>query len=173
MGSCNGFDIYRFNKREEDFPSLREYNDYLEEVEDMSTFLFLLFLLESFWIFLFEEYLCMHKLPFLSLAAFNLIEGIDAPAIEEKIAKYQEENAEQIMVNRARKVFDNIFFLIFIFIIIWIYFRAWFYLMADAIIGWGVGCSSGSKQGTSYTNWQWRGESRLFSCVIDPQWGWS
>lgn len=24
-----------FNKREEDFPSLREYNDYLEEVEDM------------------------------------------------------------------------------------------------------------------------------------------
>ncbi|KAE9462541.1 hypothetical protein C3L33_05550, partial [Rhododendron williamsianum] len=26
----------RFNKREEDFPSLREYNDYLEEVEDMS-----------------------------------------------------------------------------------------------------------------------------------------
>lgn len=28
--------IHRFNKREEDFPSLREYNDYLEEVEDMS-----------------------------------------------------------------------------------------------------------------------------------------
>lgn len=26
----------RYNKREEDFPSLREYNDYLEEVEDMS-----------------------------------------------------------------------------------------------------------------------------------------
>ncbi|ONK77654.1 uncharacterized protein A4U43_C02F9070 [Asparagus officinalis] len=25
-----------FNKREEDFPSLREYNDYLEEVEDMT-----------------------------------------------------------------------------------------------------------------------------------------
>ncbi|KAL6331574.1 hypothetical protein AAG906_011514 [Vitis piasezkii] len=59
-----------FNKREDDFPSLREYNDYLEEVEDMTT---------------------------------NLIEGIDAPAIEAKIAKYQEENAEQIMINRARK----------------------------------------------------------------------
>ena len=26
----------RYNKREEDFPSLRDYNDYLEEVEDMS-----------------------------------------------------------------------------------------------------------------------------------------
>ncbi|KAG4914754.1 hypothetical protein AAZX31_19G033500 [Glycine max] len=59
-----------FNKREDDFPSLREYNDYLEEVEDMT---------------------------------FNLIEGIDVSDIEAKIAKYQEENAEQIMINRARK----------------------------------------------------------------------
>lgn len=59
-----------FNKREEDFPSLREYNDYLEEVEDMT---------------------------------FNLIEGIDVAAIEAKIAKYQEENAEQIVNSRARK----------------------------------------------------------------------
>ncbi|KAG4169456.1 hypothetical protein ERO13_A12G083500v2 [Gossypium hirsutum] len=59
-----------FNKREEDFPSLREYNDYLEEVEDM---------------------------------IFKLIEGIDVQAIEEKITKYQQENAEQIMINQARK----------------------------------------------------------------------
>ena len=27
-----------FNKRREDFSDLREYNDYLEEVEDISTF---------------------------------------------------------------------------------------------------------------------------------------
>jgi hypothetical protein len=33
-----------------------------------------------------------------------LIEGIDVAAIEARIAKYQEENAEQIMINRARKV---------------------------------------------------------------------
>lgn len=59
-----------FNKREDDFPSLRDYNDYLEEVEDMT---------------------------------FNLIEGIDVPTIEAKIAKYQEENAEQIINARARK----------------------------------------------------------------------
>lgn len=59
-----------FNKREDDFPSLKEYNDYLEEVEDMT---------------------------------FNLIEGIDVAAIEARIAKYQEENSEQIMINRARK----------------------------------------------------------------------
>ncbi|KAL3503898.1 hypothetical protein ACH5RR_033739 [Cinchona calisaya] len=59
-----------FNKREEDFPTLREYNDYLEEVEDM---------------------------------VVNLIEGIDVPAIEAKIAQYQTENAEQIMIAQARK----------------------------------------------------------------------
>ncbi|KAH0467766.1 hypothetical protein IEQ34_002799 [Dendrobium chrysotoxum] len=59
-----------FNKREEDFPSLKEYNDYLEEVEDMT---------------------------------FNLIEGIDVDAIESNIAKYQEENADQIIIARARK----------------------------------------------------------------------
>ncbi|KAL2513297.1 cyclin-dependent kinase-activating kinase assembly factor-related [Abeliophyllum distichum] len=59
-----------YNKREEDFPSLREYNDYLEEVEDM---------------------IC------------NLIEGVDVPAIEAKIAEYQKENAEQIMNAHARK----------------------------------------------------------------------
>lgn len=39
--------------------------------------------------------------PFL---AFNLVEGIDVAAIEAKIAKYQEENAEQIINARARKV---------------------------------------------------------------------
>ncbi|CAN4081161.1 unnamed protein product [Withania somnifera] len=59
-----------YNKREENFPSLREYNDYLEEVEDM---------------------------------IFNLIEGIDVPAIEARIAQYQRENAEQIMIAQARK----------------------------------------------------------------------
>ncbi|XP_068669840.1 uncharacterized protein [Aristolochia californica] len=59
-----------FNKRDEDFPSLKDYNDYLEEVEDMTC---------------------------------SLIEGIDVAVIEAKIAKYQEENAEQIINARARK----------------------------------------------------------------------
>ncbi|PKA52531.1 hypothetical protein AXF42_Ash001511 [Apostasia shenzhenica] len=61
-----------FNKREEDFTSLKEYNDYLEEVEDMAS---------------------------------TLIEGksADVAAIEAKMLKYQEENAEQIIIARARK----------------------------------------------------------------------
>lgn len=49
---------------------MKDYNDYLEEVEDMT---------------------------------FNLIEGIDVDAIEANITKYQEENAEQIIIARARK----------------------------------------------------------------------
>ena len=32
----------RFNKRREDFPDLRQYNDYLEEVEDLSEQSFIL-----------------------------------------------------------------------------------------------------------------------------------
>ncbi|KAH0935891.1 hypothetical protein HID58_013008 [Brassica napus] len=62
-----------YNKREEDFSALKDYNDYLEEVE------------------------CM---------IFDLVDGINVGAIEEKIKRYSQENAEQIMVNRARKAED-------------------------------------------------------------------
>ncbi|EES15357.1 hypothetical protein BDA96_07G216200 [Sorghum bicolor] len=62
-----------FNKTQEHFPTLKDYNDYLEEVEDMT---------------------------------FNLIEGIDVEAIEAKIARYQQENAEQIYLSRAKRAED-------------------------------------------------------------------
>ncbi|KAJ0262967.1 CDK-activating kinase assembly factor-like protein [Hirschfeldia incana] len=62
-----------YNKREEDFSALKDYNDYLEEVE------------------------CM---------IFDLVDGINVEAIEEKIKRYSRDNAEQIMVNRARKAED-------------------------------------------------------------------
>ncbi|KAF0897147.1 hypothetical protein E2562_033942 [Oryza meyeriana var. granulata] len=62
-----------FNKSQEHFPCLRDYNDYLEEVEDMT---------------------------------FNLIEGIDVEEIEAKIARYQQENAEQIYLSRAKRAED-------------------------------------------------------------------
>lgn len=96
--------LWSFNKREEDFPSLKEYNDYLEEVEDMSKSVEFL----DIWEFLstsschskFENKI--DRIAFVKAA--NLIEGIDVPTIEAKIARYQEENAEQIMINRARKV---------------------------------------------------------------------
>ncbi|PWZ05560.1 CDK-activating kinase assembly factor MAT1 [Zea mays] len=54
-----------FNKTQEHFPTLKDYNDYLEEVEDMNV----------------EE-------------------------IEAKIARYQQENAEQIYLSRAKRAED-------------------------------------------------------------------
>uniref|UniRef100_A0ACD5ZK62 Uncharacterized protein n=1 Tax=Avena sativa TaxID=4498 RepID=A0ACD5ZK62_AVESA len=62
-----------FNKTREHFPSLKDYNDYLEEVEDMT---------------------------------FSLIEGFDVDKIEAKIARYQQENAEQIYLSRAKRAED-------------------------------------------------------------------
>lgn len=62
-----------FNKTQEHFTTLKDYNDYLEEVEDMT---------------------------------FNLIEGIDVEEIEAKIARYQQENAEQIYLSRAKRAED-------------------------------------------------------------------
>jgi len=91
---------FRFNKTQEHFPTLKDYNDYLEEVEDMSElfplFVNLLFLNYTNW----EK---LSRFDF-SFQAFNLIEGIDVEAIEAKIARYQQENAEQIYLSRAKRV---------------------------------------------------------------------
>jgi CDK-activating kinase assembly factor MAT1 len=91
---------FRFNKTQEHFPTLKDYNDYLEEVEDMSElfplFVNLLFLNDTNW----EK---LSRFDF-SFPAFNLIEGIDVEAIEAKIARYQQENAEQIYLSRAKRV---------------------------------------------------------------------
>lgn len=59
-----------FNKRKEDFPDLRSYNDYLEEVEDIT---------------------------------FNLINDIDIPETEARIAAYRRENAALIELNIQRE----------------------------------------------------------------------
>ncbi|KAH9484174.1 RNA polymerase II transcription factor B subunit 3 [Psilocybe cubensis] len=59
-----------FNKRREDFPDLRSYNDYLEEVEDIT---------------------------------FNLINEVDVPQTEARIAAYRAENAALIELNVQRE----------------------------------------------------------------------
>jgi len=41
-----------------------------------------------------------------SFQAFNLIEGIDVEVIEAKIARYQQENVEQIYLSRAKRAED-------------------------------------------------------------------
>ncbi|KAF9052717.1 CDK-activating kinase assembly factor MAT1-domain-containing protein [Panaeolus papilionaceus] len=58
-----------FNKRREDFPDIRSYNDYLEEVEDIT---------------------------------FNLINDVDIPQTEARIAKFRAENAALIELNIQR-----------------------------------------------------------------------
>lgn len=67
-----------YNKRQDDFPSLRAYNDYLEDVEDI---------------------------------IFNLIEGVDVAATEEKVNKYQNENLEAILASRALQLEEEAKFL--------------------------------------------------------------
>ncbi|KAI0316782.1 CDK-activating kinase assembly factor MAT1-domain-containing protein [Amylostereum chailletii] len=59
-----------FNKRRDDFPDLRSYNDYLEQVEDIT---------------------------------FNLINDIDLPETEARIAAYRKENAALIELNVQRE----------------------------------------------------------------------
>ncbi|PFH49114.1 hypothetical protein AMATHDRAFT_81490 [Amanita thiersii Skay4041] len=59
-----------FNKRREDFTDLRDYNDYLEEVEDIT---------------------------------FNLINEVDVPQTEARIAAYRAENAALIELNLQRE----------------------------------------------------------------------
>ncbi|THH32961.1 hypothetical protein EUX98_g1182 [Antrodiella citrinella] len=59
-----------FNKRREDFPDLRSYNNYLEDAEDI---------------------------------AFNLINDIDIPETEARIAQYKIENANLIELNLRRE----------------------------------------------------------------------
>eukprot|EP00898_Chlorokybus_atmophyticus_P005975 jgi/Chlat1/6379/Chrsp44S05757 len=63
-----------YNRREEDFPSLTEYNDYLEDVEDL---------------------------------IFNLAEGINVAETEAKVAQYQRENADQIVINAAKRAEEH------------------------------------------------------------------
>ena len=61
----------RFNKREADFSSRAEWDNYLEEREDI---------------------------------AFNLIENIDVAASNERLSRYEQENAESIIAVAARQV---------------------------------------------------------------------
>lgn len=75
-----------FNKRKDDFMDLRSYNDYLEEVEDISKFPSL-------------QYIHLFKFTL----AFNLINDIDIPQTEARIAAYRVENAALIELNTQRE----------------------------------------------------------------------
>lgn len=80
----------RFNKRREDFPDLRQYNDYLEEVEDIGVSIHKIFS---------TSYLIFHSF----LKAFNLINDIDIQQTEARIAAYRAENQALIELNIQRE----------------------------------------------------------------------
>lgn len=77
--SCNN--ICRFNKTLEDFKNLKEYNDYLEEVEDIS--------------------MC-EKISFY-LQVYNLVNDLDKEETNKRIATYREQNKQQIAQAQARR----------------------------------------------------------------------
>ncbi|CAD6574226.1 MAG: TFIIH/NER complex subunit [Tremellales sp. Tagirdzhanova-0007] len=64
-----------FNKRRDDFRSEREYDDYLEEVEDLT---------------------------------FNLLNDIDLPTTEARIAEFQRKNASLIAANQEKAVLETL-----------------------------------------------------------------
>lgn len=100
---------HSYNKKEEDFPTLREYNDYLEEIENigescpsginkyLSFFdrchLFIEYLMQSFFF-----------IYFFSFAVFNLTNGIDVEETKRKVELYKKENQEFIRRNRSKMV---------------------------------------------------------------------
>ena len=78
----------RFNKRREDFMDLREYNDYLQWVEDIGA---------SAFIGMLSRWLTRR------IQAFNLINDIDVAETEAEIQKYRKENAALIELNIKRE----------------------------------------------------------------------
>jgi len=91
--TCSRLSGIRFNKRREDFPDLRSYNDYLQDVEDISKSHLILPLLLLFF--------SQKILP--RTQAFNLINDIDIPETQARIATYRKENASFIELNQQRE----------------------------------------------------------------------
>ena len=90
----------RFNKRREDFPDLRSYDDYLQEVEDISKS----HLIDDFSLPHFLTNLHTHHVFAAALRkAFNLINEIDIPETQARIAAYRKENAAFIELNQQRE----------------------------------------------------------------------
>ena len=90
-----------FNRTESEFASVNEYNDYLEQVEDMSA---------RPRAALRRTRLRGQGVPLSALAAppsravFNLVNRTEVVATEAKISAYQAANAESITANRVRRV---------------------------------------------------------------------
>ncbi|CAE6478602.1 unnamed protein product [Rhizoctonia solani] len=79
-----------FNKRLEDFETLQDYNDYLEEVETIG---------KLTWFRFYPR--CSYS--YVHVTAFNLVNDIDVAAMEAKIAEHRAANAALIEQNEQRE----------------------------------------------------------------------
>lgn len=89
--------IHSYNKTQDDFDTLREYNDYLEEVETIS-----MCLLWCHWC-----YAVLHCVTPLIHAVFNLTNGRDMEETRARVDSYRKENQTTIIRNRMRQVCDR------------------------------------------------------------------
>jgi CDK-activating kinase assembly factor MAT1 len=92
---CSLLSGFRFNKRREDFPDLRSYNDYLQDVEDISKIHLILPLSPTKNN---NKYVLLPRTQ-----AFNLINEIDIPETQARITTYRKENAAFIELNQQRE----------------------------------------------------------------------
>lgn len=100
----------RYNKQESGFASREEWDDYLEEREDISE-------IQSKPLTSFHvaktRHLGMACDPSAKLwatsAVYSLVEKEDVDKAEAKIAAYEQKNLENIVQNEARKVRSSIF----------------------------------------------------------------
>ena len=98
--TCSPLSGIRFNKRREDFPDLCSYNDYLEQVEDISKSCpSSLYFPLRFSQRLTSKYVSLPRVR----KAFNLINDIDIPETQARIAAYRKENAAFIELNQQRE----------------------------------------------------------------------
>ena len=96
--TCSPLSGIRFNKRREDFPDLRSFNDYLQEVEDLSKSRLILPLSSSRFLIIITT-----RITSAYAKAFNLINDIDIPETQARIAAYRKENAAFIELNQQRE----------------------------------------------------------------------
>lgn len=102
-----------FNKVQSDFETLEQYNNYLEEVEDISKFIFIklfdektqpnqavLFLTLLFHGLFFTFFLLSHQF----LTVFSIVnEEPNAEECKAKIRTYEEENKAQIVIRQSQR----------------------------------------------------------------------
>ena len=87
----------RFCKREEDFKTLRDYNDYLEKIEEISEDLYFFFFVHC-WRLIFSPCLLL-----LRRVVFNLVNEVDTETVKLYIESFKQENRELIERNRRKQ----------------------------------------------------------------------